>query len=103
MKTRTWSLASLAGALGLLACRSSSPGTKAPAPLPGSCVITPPTPSDWYLHADGTLFRDALDRVVTLRGVDSGERSKFSPYVPFDFADGGFASERSRGASTRCA
>ncbi len=93
MKTRTWSLGSLAGALALLACHSSSPSTETKAPLPGSCVITPPTPSDWYLHADGTLFRDSLNRVVTLRGVDSGERSKFWPYVPFDFADGGFASE----------
>jgi endoglycosylceramidase len=58
---------------------------------PGSCTITPPTPNDWRLHADGTLLRDELGRVVLLRGVDAGGRSKFAPYVPFDFADGGYA------------
>jgi endoglycosylceramidase len=52
----------------------------------GACSIARPTPSTWRLHADGTLFRDALDRIVILRGVDAGGRSKFAPYVPFDYA-----------------
>jgi endoglycosylceramidase len=64
------------------------PGDSGPA---GSCSITPPTLSDWRLHADGTLFRDSAERVVFLRGVDAGGRSKFAPYVPFDFPDGGYA------------
>jgi endoglycosylceramidase len=47
--------------------------------------------SDWHLHTDGTALRDTLGRVVFLRGVNAGERSKFAPYVPFDYADGGYA------------
>lgn len=35
---------------------------------------------------------DALGRTVFLRGVDAGGRSKFAPYVPFDFAPGQYAS-----------
>src|SRR5580700_447869 len=57
---------------------------------PGPCVITPPAPSDWRLQADGQVLRDALGRVVFLRGVDAGGRSKFAPYVPFDYASGQF-------------
>jgi endoglycosylceramidase len=40
----------------------------------------------------GTSFVDAGGRVVSLRGVAAGGRSKFAPYVPFDFAPGQFAS-----------
>lgn len=69
-----------ATALGLSACTSA--GTA----LPHACVIPPPAPADWRLHADGTVLRDALGRVVFLRGVDAGGRSKFAPYMPFEYA-----------------
>jgi endoglycosylceramidase len=55
------------------------------------CSLALPTPSDWRLVADGTEFKDALGRVVFLRGVDAGGRSKFAPYVPFDYPDNGYA------------
>lgn len=62
-------------------CDSS--GTQPPHP----CTLTPPQLSDWRLHADGTLLRDGLGRVVFLRGVDAGGRSKFAPYMPFEYTD----------------
>jgi endoglycosylceramidase len=40
------------------------------------------------LHAEGTTLHDALGRVVVLRGVDAGGRSKLPPFAPFDFASG---------------
>ncbi len=52
-----------------------------------TCVIAPPTPVDWRLAADGTRLRDGLGRIVFLRGVNAGGRSKFAPYVPFDYSD----------------
>jgi endoglycosylceramidase len=72
---------------GLAACHSSPPSSA----QTGTCTIAPPAPSDWHLVADGTSFRDGLGRVVFLRGVDAGGRSKFAPYVPFDYPDGGYA------------
>ena len=79
----------LATASVLAACGHSS---ASPSPAPGrTCTVTPPSPSDWRLHADGTKLRDGLGRVVFLRGVDAGGRSKFSPYVPFDYAQGQYA------------
>jgi endoglycosylceramidase len=56
-----------------------------------ACTLARPTPPDWRLTTDGPRFVDGLGRVVTLRGVNAGGRSKLAPYVPFDFADGGFA------------
>jgi len=56
-----------------------------------ACTLTPPTPPSSRLVTDGELLKDALGRTVFLRGVDAGGRSKFAPYVPFDFADGGFS------------
>jgi hypothetical protein len=50
-----------------------------------TCEITPP--EGGTLVADGTLIRDSLGRQVTLRGVNAGGRSKFAPYMPFDFDD----------------
>ena len=50
-----------------------------------ACTVAAPAPPDWRLHADGTALKDGLGRVVFLRGVDAGGRSKFSPYVPFDY------------------
>ncbi len=77
---------------GLAACHSSSPASAVPdASNATTCTIPAPAPSSWRLVADGTQFRDALGRVVFLRGVDAGGRSKFAPYVPFDYEDGGYA------------
>ncbi|HEY3817381.1 MAG TPA: cellulase family glycosylhydrolase [Polyangiaceae bacterium] len=82
---RPWLLAIATAAL-LSACYSSS-GAR----LVQTCTLTPPSPPDWRLRADGTLLRDGLGRVVFLRGVDAGGRSKFSPYVPFDYGTGQYA------------
>jgi endoglycosylceramidase len=60
----------------LLGCASEDPPCAAPAAL-GTA-----------LRADGTVLRDELDRVVTLRGVNFGGRSKFAPYVPVDVPPG---------------
>ena len=77
---------------GLAACHSSSPASAVPDTSNATtCTIPAPAPSSWRLVADGTQFRDALGRVVFLRGVDAGGRSKFAPYVPFDYEDGGYA------------
>ena len=50
-----------------------------------TCDITPPDAGT--LVVDGPLIRDSLGRQVTLRGVNAGGRSKFAPYMPFDFDD----------------
>ena len=44
-----------------------------------TCTIAPPTLSDWHLHASGTQLLDTSNRVVFLRGVDAGGRSKLPP------------------------
>ncbi|HEX4514540.1 MAG TPA: hypothetical protein VH054_13410, partial [Polyangiaceae bacterium] len=49
------------------------------------CVVAGEQQADFRLVASGTEFHDSLGRVVFLRGVDAGGRSKFAPYVPFDF------------------
>jgi len=54
-------------------------------PAARACVIAPPV-VDFRLVADGPDLHDSLGRVVFLRGVNAGGRSKFAPYVPFDFA-----------------
>lgn len=54
--------------------------------LPPTCTLAAPTLPDWRLHTDGTVLRDALGRVVLLRGVDAGGRSKLAPYMPFEYA-----------------
>lgn len=54
-------------------------------PVARTCVVAPPQ-VDFRLTTVGTNFEDSLGRVVFLRGVDAGGRSKFAPYVPFDFA-----------------
>jgi endoglycosylceramidase len=68
------------------ACSSSSPT----APVARTCSIAQPAPSDWRLRADGTRLRDALGRVVVLRGLNAGGRSKFAPFMPFDYTPGTF-------------
>ena len=78
---RPWLLAAL-----FLACGTSSSS----APVARTCTIDVPV-VDWRLRADGTRFRDGLGRIVVLRGVNAGGRSKFAPFSPFEFAPGAFA------------
>ncbi len=56
----------------------------------GACTLERPEPADWHLRADGTRLRDALGRVVFLRGVNMGGHSKLPPFSPFDYPPGGF-------------
>ncbi len=53
-----------------------------------TCHIEPP--EDTPIHAEGTALLDGHGRRVMLRGVNAGGRSKFAPYMPFDFEDDGF-------------
>jgi endoglycosylceramidase len=79
-----------AAAAASLACACSS----SPAPATAtarSCALAAPATTDWRLHTDGVLLRDSLGRVVFLRGVNAGGRSKLAPFVPFDYASGQFA------------
>jgi endoglycosylceramidase len=79
---------------GISACGSESltaiptaPSTAGPV-----CTLAAPRPPDWRLVADGTRLADGLGRTVFLHGVNAGGRSKFAPYVPFDFLPGQFSS-----------
>lgn len=47
------------------------------------CEISPPDPG--LLSTDGRRIVDEHGRQALLRGVNTGGRSKFWPYVPFDF------------------
>jgi endoglycosylceramidase len=76
--------------LGLAAATPVSACISGGSELPHTCTLSVPSPPDWRLRADGTLLRDGLGRVVFLRGVDAGGRSKFSPYVPFDYTAAGY-------------
>ena len=86
-----------AAALSSAACSSASgpanasPSGPAPPPPFRACTIAPPATTDWRLSTSGTSFRDASGRQVFLRGVAAGGRSKFAPYVPFDFPAGQYA------------
>jgi endoglycosylceramidase len=66
-------------------CKSSKSG-----PVARTCAIAAPDRTSWRLHADGVKFKDDQGRVVLLRGVDAGGRSKFAPFVPFDYPQGGY-------------
>jgi endoglycosylceramidase len=86
VRLSSWCCLAAAVALAFPACDPSS-GTQ-PSP---ACTLAQPFPPDWRLTVDGTVLRDGLGRVVFLRGVDAGGRSKFAPYVPFDYAPGQYA------------
>lgn len=77
-------------ALGLvLACAACGGGDDdGGMPVAAQCDTEPVDPG--VLHTDGTLIRDSHDRVITLRGVNAGGRSKFPPYSPFEYEDGAF-------------
>lgn len=68
---------------------SSTTGTPEDA---GACSLAAPALPDARLHQDGTRLRDALGRVVVLRGVNAGGRSKFAPFAPFDYPEGSYDS-----------
>jgi endoglycosylceramidase len=81
--TRPWLLGLAAALVSGSACHASSGS-----PPARTCTVAAPAAPDWRLRADGTVLRDGLGRVVFLHGVDAGGRSKFAPYVPFDYAPG---------------
>jgi endoglycosylceramidase len=76
----------LASAASLIGCSGDPP----PAPPLTTCSLTRPALADFRLHAEGTQLRDALGRVVVLRGINAGGHSKLPPFAPFDFTDGGY-------------
>ncbi|MEC8422245.1 MAG: cellulase family glycosylhydrolase [Myxococcota bacterium] len=75
----------------LLAC---SPGNdrsgSVSADTMATCRIVPPDAT--ALHADERHLKDGHGRRVFLRGINTGGRSKFPPYMPFDHAEGDHAS-----------
>ena len=40
------------------------------------------------LHTEHRDLLDESDRLVLLRGINAGGRSKFAPYSPFDYEEG---------------
>jgi len=64
-------------------------GQPEPSGLPAAreCDEPPPAGDGWRLVADGPLLRDDLGRIVVLRGMNTGGRSKFAPFLPFAFED----------------
>ena len=84
---RATALATLGACAALCSGCSSSTND---APAARACTISPTPASDWRLHADGVRLKDASGRVVFLRGVNAGGRSKWAPYVPFDYAADGY-------------
>lgn len=60
-------------------------------PLPGECEqpIPPVVLADARLEVDlGGVMRDAAGRDVILRGVNTGNRNKTPPFMPFPIAEG---------------
>src|SRR3982751_2456404 len=64
------------------ACSSSK---EAPDLAPACTLDVPAAPPGWSLHTDGAVLRDSLARIVVLRGVNAGARSKIAPYMPFEY------------------
>lgn len=52
--------------------------------------LTPAELTTLRVTVDGTRLFDELVREVILRGVNAGGRSKFPPFIPFDFTDATF-------------
>ncbi len=68
----------------MLAC---TPGTDTAITTTDDCGFTVPSTAT-PLRAEGPHLYDASNRRVILRGINTGGRSKFAPYAPFDFEDG---------------
>lgn len=58
-------------------------------PVAEPCDSGRPAGAD-VLAVSGRRIVDGAGRTVHLRGVNAGGRSKFAPYAPFDFPDGGY-------------
>ena len=63
-------------------------GCAADEPVEDGCTIE--DPGVGALDTDGPLLVDAHGRVVTLRGINTGGRSKFAPYSPFEYEPDAF-------------
>ncbi|MBN4059150.1 cellulase family glycosylhydrolase [Endomicrobium sp. AH-315-J14] len=72
----------------------SDPETAAPVQydLPEAPRCSIDAPKTGTLKAEGTRLVDEHGRTVLLRGVNAGGRSKFAPYMPFEFDEQSFAS-----------
>ncbi|MCA9714088.1 MAG: cellulase family glycosylhydrolase [Myxococcales bacterium] len=103
-------LAIAATLLSVAACRGDGAGGSessgdetGPATESGACEepIARPALADARLtiDADGRL-RDALDRVVVMRGINTGGRSKWAPFVPFPIAPDASLDELEAAAET---
>jgi endoglycosylceramidase len=79
-------LLGLAPAASIAGCAGDAP----PVEPVTTCTLTRPTLADFRLHTEGTRLRDAQGRVVVLRGVNAGGRSKLPPFAPFDFTDSAY-------------
>lgn len=64
----------------LWSCHTTSTTSDLP-----TCSVDPP--DEGALSTDGTRIVDASGRRMTLRGVNTGGRSKFDPYLPYDLGD----------------
>jgi len=88
---------------GSAASTSDAPTTGGPAPLPGACVtpIAPVSRGSARLQVDAEgILRDEHGRDVQLRGVNTGGRSKWAPFVPFPIAADASAAEVGVAATT---
>lgn len=68
----------------------SESGSETGDPLPGSCAEPIPalTLADARLSVDvGGVLRDTVGRDVVLRGINTGNRNKTPPFMPFPIAD----------------
>ncbi len=73
--------------LALLAACSSKDAPEEDSTL-ARCEITPLDPGQ--LSTEGTLIVDENGRRMLLRGINTGGRSKFAPFSPFDYEADGF-------------